>query len=82
MYSPKNIKFPPSLEKLLAQVNDEFAISVVAQCQKIAELDEVITPEEKKVLKRISEKLKVDLAAVEMQVLQNELDALSDLLLE
>lgn len=78
----KNIKSPPSLEKLLAQVNDEFAISVVAQCQKIAELDEVITPQEKKVLELISKKLKVDLAAVEMQVLQNELDALSDMLLE
>ncbi|MDJ0516006.1 MAG: EcsC family protein [Trichodesmium sp. MO_231.B1] len=78
----KNIKSPPSLEKLLAQVNDEFAISVVAQCQKIAELDEVITPQEKKVLELISKKLKVDLAAVEMQVLQNELDALSDILLE
>ncbi|NES08102.1 MAG: EcsC family protein [Okeania sp. SIO2F4] len=78
----KNIKSPPSLEKLLAQVNDEFAISVVAQSQKIAELDEVITPQEKKVLELISKKLKVDLAAVEMQVLQNELDALSDILLE
>ncbi len=78
----KNIKSPPSLEKLLAQVNDEFAISVVAQCQKIAELDDVITPQEKKVLELISKKLKVDLAAVEMQVLQNELDALSDMLLE
>ncbi|NES76440.1 MULTISPECIES: EcsC family protein [Okeania] len=78
----KNIKSPPSLEKLLAQVNDEFAISVVAQCQKIAELDEVITPQEKKVLELISKKLKVDLAAVEMQVLQSELDALAGILLE
>ncbi|NET15762.1 MAG: hypothetical protein F6K08_24520, partial [Okeania sp. SIO1H6] len=60
----------------------EFAISVVAQCQKIAELDEVITPQEKKVLELISKKLKVDLAAVEMQVLQSELDALAGILLE
>ncbi|BAY18904.1 hypothetical protein NIES21_47580 [Anabaenopsis circularis NIES-21] len=52
-----HIKSPPSLETLLDQINTDFAIPLLAQCQKIANLDGVITPEETKVLKMINQKL-------------------------
>ncbi|MDZ8260873.1 hypothetical protein [Nostoc sp. ChiQUE01b] len=59
-----NIKSPPSLETLLEQINSDFAVPLLAQCQKIADLDGVITPEEAKVLETINKKLKRDLAAI------------------
>ncbi|AVH70025.1 hypothetical protein [Nostoc sp. 'Lobaria pulmonaria (5183) cyanobiont'] len=59
-----NIKSPPSLETLLEQINSDFAVPLLAQCQKIAHLDGVITPEEAKVLETINKKLNRDLAAI------------------
>ncbi len=59
-----NIKSPPSLETLLEQINSDFAVPLLAQCQKIAHLDGVITPEEAKVLETINKKLNCDLAAI------------------
>ncbi|BBD62669.1 hypothetical protein NIES2109_55150 [Nostoc sp. HK-01] len=62
-----HIKSPPSLETLLEQINSDFAIPLLAQCQKIANLDGVITPEEAKVLKMINQKL---LNAESIEVMQ------------
>ncbi|MEH2435596.1 MAG: hypothetical protein V7K25_15340 [Nostoc sp.] len=59
-----NIKSPPSLETLLEQINSDFAVPLLAQCQKIADLDGVITPAEAKVIDSINKKLNCDLAAI------------------
>ncbi|MEH2295753.1 hypothetical protein [Nostoc sp.] len=59
-----NIKSPPSLETLLEQVNSDFAVPLLAQCQKIADLDGVITPAEAKIIDSINKKLNCDLAAI------------------
>ncbi|MEH2446670.1 MAG: hypothetical protein V7K18_13030 [Nostoc sp.] len=59
-----HIKSPPSLETLLEQINSDFAVPLLAQCQKIAHLDGVITLEEAKVLETINKKLNRDLAAI------------------
>ncbi|MDJ0677891.1 MAG: hypothetical protein QNJ36_21325 [Calothrix sp. MO_167.B42] len=54
-----HIKSPPPLETLLEQINGNFAVSLLAQCQKIAQLDGVITQEEAQVLALINAKLSV-----------------------
>jgi uncharacterized protein (DUF697 family) len=46
----------PSLEKLLEHLSQDFAVSLIAQCQKIAQSDGVITPQEAKVIKMIRAK--------------------------
>ncbi|MBE9236432.1 hypothetical protein IQ227_10425 [Anabaena aphanizomenioides LEGE 00250] len=48
-----HIKSPPPLEQLLEQLNSDFAVALLAQCEKIANLDEVITPEEAQVIAAI-----------------------------
>lgn len=59
-----HIKSPPSLETLLQQINTDFAVPLLTQCQKIAHLDGVITPEEARVLETINKKLQYDLVAI------------------
>ncbi|MBD1856784.1 MULTISPECIES: hypothetical protein [Leptolyngbya] len=56
-----NLHSPPSLETLLDQVNQDFAVSLLAQCQKIAQLDGVVTAEEAEIIDRINEKFKAEL---------------------
>jgi uncharacterized protein (DUF697 family) len=56
-----NIKSPPSLDTLLEQINSDFAIPLLAQCQKIAQLDGVITSEEAKVIDTINRKFNLNL---------------------
>lgn len=51
---------PPSLENLLAQLNEDFATALLAQCQKIANLDGVITPEEAKIMAKIARQISID----------------------
>ncbi|MBD2576153.1 hypothetical protein [Oscillatoria sp. FACHB-1406] len=48
---------PADLEALLEQVNPDFAVPLLAQCQKIADLDSQITPEEAQILQTVKEKL-------------------------
>ncbi|MBC5794928.1 hypothetical protein H5968_07135 [Sphaerospermopsis sp. LEGE 00249] len=48
-----HIKSPPPLEQLLEQLNSDFAVALLAQCEKIANLDGVITPEETQVIAAI-----------------------------
>lgn len=52
-----NIKSLPSLKTLLEQINSDFAVPLLAQCQRIAHLDGVITPAEAKVIDSINKKL-------------------------
>lgn len=56
----QNIQSPPSLEDLLAQLNEDFTTALLAQCQKIANLDGVITPEEAKIMAKIARKISID----------------------
>lgn len=51
-----NPKALPPLDKLLEQLNRDFAVSLVAQCRRIAQADGVITPQEARILKMISQK--------------------------
>lgn len=55
-----NIKSPPSLDTLLNQINSDFAVSLATQCNKIAQLDGVITSAEAKVLETIINKFEID----------------------
>ncbi|XWK87505.1 MAG: EcsC family protein [Phormidium sp.] len=59
-----NSNSPPSLESLLAQINSDFAVPLLAQCEKVARLDGVITPEESWVLETITRKLNINLEAI------------------
>ncbi|NDJ24999.1 hypothetical protein GS682_25800 [Nostoc sp. B(2019)] len=59
-----NIKSLPSLKTLLEQINSDFAVSLLAQCQRIANLDGVVTPAEAKVIDSINKKLNCDLVAI------------------
>jgi hypothetical protein len=56
----KNIKSPQPLETLLNQLNRDFALPLLAQCKKIAQLDNQITPAEQKIIEAIASK-KVEL---------------------
>ncbi len=56
-----NIKSLPQLETLLNQINRDFAVPLLAECQKVAQLDGVTTPEEAKVIDRITEKFGIEL---------------------
>lgn len=56
-----NIKSPPSLDTLLSQINRDFAIPLLAQCEKIAQLDSITTPEEAKVIETITKKFGINI---------------------
>ncbi len=56
-----NIKSPPSLDTLLSQINRDFAIPLLAQCEKIAQLDGITTPEEAKVIETITKKFGINI---------------------
>ncbi len=51
-----NIQSPQPLETLLSKLNQDYALPLLTQCQQIAELDEVVTEEEAKVLHAIARK--------------------------
>ncbi|MEH1824798.1 MAG: EcsC family protein [Nostoc sp.] len=56
----QNIKSPQPLDILLNQLNRDFAIPLLAQCYKIAQLDNQITPVEQKIIEAISNKFDID----------------------
>ena len=58
-----NPRVLPSLDKLLGQLSQDFAVSLIAQCQKLAQADGVITPQEAKVIDLITIKLQASLAS-------------------
>jgi uncharacterized protein (DUF697 family) len=51
-----NIQSPEPLESLLDRINSDFAVPLLAQCHKIAQMDGVITPEEAEVIAIITKK--------------------------
>jgi uncharacterized protein (DUF697 family) len=56
-----NLKSPPPLEDLIQQIDKDFAVSLIAQCQKVAQMDGVINPEEAAIIAYISKRLKMSL---------------------
>jgi uncharacterized protein (DUF697 family) len=54
-----NWQSPPSLDSLFDRLNSDFAVSLMAQCQKIAQLDSAIAPAEAQLLAKIEEKAKL-----------------------
>ncbi|QLE42671.1 hypothetical protein FD723_21030 [Nostoc sp. C052] len=56
----QNIKSPQPLDILLNQLNRDFAIPLLAQCYKIAHLDNQITPVEQKIIEAIASKFDID----------------------
>ncbi|MGP1384796.1 MAG: hypothetical protein ACTS2F_14620 [Thainema sp.] len=56
---------PTPLEQLLAQVSQDFAIPLLAQCQKIAEADGIVTEEESAVIEAITQALTSNNAVTE-----------------
>ena len=55
-----NIKSPQPLDTLLDQLNRDFAVPLLAQCYRIAQIDGETTPAEAKVIAAISTKFNID----------------------
>nr|WP_238993844.1 EcsC family protein [Calothrix sp. PCC 6303] len=53
---PLEMKSPQSLELLLDQLNPDFAVPLLAQCQKIAQINGEITPTEQQVIDTITQR--------------------------
>ena len=63
-----NLKSPPPLDQLLAQLNRDFAMPLLAQCERVVQRDGVTTAEEAKVIEKISKKFEIDLNAMKTQL--------------
>jgi len=63
-----NIKAPQPLEALLNQLNRDFAVPLLAQCYRIAQLDGVTNPDEKQVMEAIATKFDIDLNSIESAI--------------
>ncbi len=64
MVIKKNIKSPPTMEQLLAQLNRDFAVPLLAQCERVVQRDGVRTLEEAQVIEKIYQKFEIDLQAM------------------
>ncbi|MBE9204955.1 hypothetical protein IQ244_00065 [Nostoc sp. LEGE 06077] len=60
-----NIKSPQPLDTLLNQLNRDFAVPLLAQCQKIAQLDKQSTPLEQEVISAIANKFDINTTEIE-----------------
>ncbi|MHC5614755.1 MAG: EcsC family protein [Nostoc sp.] len=60
----QNIESPKSLDILLNQLNRDFAMPLLAQCDKIAQLDHQTTPVEQEIIKAIARKFDIDTNAI------------------
>ncbi|MHC5738032.1 EcsC family protein [Nostoc sp.] len=60
----QNIKSPQPLDVLLNQLNRDFAIPLLAQCNKIAQLDNQITAVEQEIIEAIANKFDIDTNAI------------------
>ena len=63
-----NIKSPPPLDQLLAQLKRDFAMPLLAQCQRVVQQDGVTTSEEAQVIEKISQKFEGELNAIKTQM--------------
>lgn len=66
-----NIKSPQPIDKLLEQLNRDYAIPLLAQCYRIAQMDGVTTPEEAGVMDKIAGKFEIDMNVIK-QAVQSE----------
>lgn len=70
-FSPASIQViaskatPTPLPELLDRINQDFATSLMAQCQKLAQLDGVTTPAEAAMIREIARKFATDADLVE-----------------
>ena len=64
----RNIQSPQPLEVLLEQLNRDFAIPLLAQCCRIARLDERKTPEEDRIIQAIATKFNLNLEQIESKL--------------
>jgi uncharacterized protein (DUF697 family) len=53
---------PPLLANLLSQINPDFAVSLIAQCQRLANADGILTPGESTTLEQIIETFGLNLS--------------------
>jgi hypothetical protein len=72
-----NIKSPQPLDKLLNQLNRDFAIPLLAQCQRIAQLDQQSTAVEQEIINAIANKF--DLNITEVESIANSSDSKTSL---
>ena len=63
-----NIQSPMPLDRLLEQLNRDYAMAMLARCYTISQLDCVVTEEEQKLMVAIASKFNIDLKAVEEAV--------------
>lgn len=63
-----NINSPQPLDQLLNQLNRDFAIPLLAQCYRIAQLDGISTPEETRVIEAIANKFDIDVDSIKATV--------------
>lgn len=68
-----DIKSPQPLDTLLNQLNSDFAIPLLAQCYRIAQIDGVTSKEETRLIEAISSKFGIDVSSIKATV---ETDAL------
>ncbi len=64
----QNIKSPQALDTLLNQLNRDFAVPLLAQCYRIAQLNNKTTLEEARVIKAIATKFDIDLNLIQSKV--------------
>ena len=69
-----NIKSPQPLDTLINQLNRDFAIPLLAQCYRIAQIDGVTSKEETRVIEAISSKFGIDVNSIKATV---ETDAIA-----
>lgn len=67
----QNIKSPQPLDRLLNQLNRDFAAPLLAQCYRIAKLDKTTTTVEEKIINAIKNKFDIDVNSIE-SIVENQ----------
>ena len=63
-----NIKSPQPIDSLLNQLSRDYAMPLLAQCQRIAQSEGVTTPAEQEILAKIALKFDIDLNQIKQIV--------------
>lgn len=63
-----DIKSPPPLDSLLDRLDRDFAVPLLAQCDRVTQQDGVVTPEEAQIIEKIAGKFQIDLNAMKQQM--------------
>ncbi|MEC4884384.1 MAG: hypothetical protein SAL70_24130 [Scytonema sp. PMC 1070.18] len=64
----QDMKSPQPLEKLLNQLNPDFAVPLLAQCYRIARINGTITPTEQNIIDAIATKFNIDVNSIKSSV--------------